>query len=96
MDSFYLLKGRELLLQEGVNYNLRDKGVTVRYADSDTPVTLDFSAIKGMESPSLPNGVIAFIGKNGSGKSTALYKLASLLYASPADRDRAFYPSFDE
>ncbi len=87
MDSFYLLKGRELLLQEGVNYNLRDKGVTVKYADSDTSVTLVFSAIKGMESPSLPNGVIAFIGKNGSGKSTALYKLASLLYASPTDRD---------
>ena len=41
-----------------------------------------------MESERIPNGMLAFIGKNGSGKSTAIYKLAKLLYASPDQRFR--------
>lgn len=88
MKSYSLIKGRELLLQEGIQYNLREKNITIKYTNSDTPVTLDFSAIKKMESSFLPNGVVAFIGKNGSGKSTALYNLAALLYANPSDRNR--------
>ncbi|WP_195533684.1 AAA family ATPase [Bacteroides finegoldii] len=88
MKSYSLIKGRELLLQEGMQYNLREKNITIKYTNSDTPVTLDFSAIKKMESSFLPNGVVAFIGKNGSGKSTALYNLAALLYANPSDRNR--------
>lgn len=88
MDSYSLQKGRELLLQEGMQYNLREKQVTVKYTDSKTSVVLDFSAIKGIDSTVLPNGIIVFIGKNGSGKSTALYKLAALLYSDPSDRSR--------
>lgn len=88
MKSYSLLRGRELLLNEGVQYNLREKQFTVKYTNSETSVTLDFSSIKDIDSPILPNGVIAFIGKNGSGKSTALYKLAALLYADPSDRSR--------
>lgn len=71
-----------------MQYNLREKQFTVKYTNSETSVTLDFSSIKDIDSPILPNGVIAFIGKNGSGKSTALYKLAALLYADPSDRSR--------
>ena len=46
MKSYSLIKGRELLLQEGMQYNLREKNITIKYTNSDTPVTLDFSAIK--------------------------------------------------
>lgn len=88
MKSYSLQKGREMLLQEGMQYNLREKQVAVKYADSKTSVVLDFSAIKGIDSTVLPNGIIVFIGKNGSGKSTALYKLAALLYSAPSDRSR--------
>lgn len=88
MNNFSLLKGRELLLMEGCHYNLRTKAINLNFANSDTEVLLDFSSIKGIDSPLIPNGIISFIGKNGSGKSTALYKLASLLYAAPSDRDR--------
>lgn len=88
MDSYFLLHGRELLLRSGILYNLREKQITVTYANSKTPVTLDFSRVKDDASALVPNGIVAFIGKNGSGKSMALYKLAALLYASPGDRDR--------
>ena len=88
MDSYFLLHGRELLLRSGILYNLREKQITVTYANSKTPVTLDFSMVKDDASALVPNGIVAFIGKNGSGKSMALYKLAALLYASPGDRDR--------
>ena len=88
MKSFSLLKGRSLLLLEGVQYNLREQNLTVHYTDCAEEVSLDFSTIKGIDSSLIPNGIIAFIGKNGSGKSTSLYKLAALLYASPGDRDR--------
>lgn len=88
MKSYTLLKGRSLLLLEGVQYNLREQNLTIQYTDCAEEVSLDFSTIKGIDSSLIPNGIIAFIGKNGSGKSTSLYKLAALLYASPGDRDR--------
>lgn len=35
---------------------------------------------------SLPTGIIVFIGHNGSGKSTILYQMAKVLFASPKQR----------
>lgn len=88
MDSYYLISGRKLLFMEGTAYNLRNKKVKVKYKNATSEVELDFSSVKGLESNCLPNGIIVFIGKNGSGKSTALYQLAALLYATPSTRKR--------
>jgi predicted ATPase len=68
MRSPVLLKGRSLLLQNGMGYELRNQRIIVDYANSTNKVSLDFSEV-----------IAAFVGKNGCGKSTALYKLAFLL-----------------
>lgn len=48
---------------------------------------LDFSGINSAEGVNnLPSRVIAFIGHNGCGKSTSLYQIAKVLFATPSDR----------
>lgn len=88
INNYSLLKGRELLLGCTNYYNLQKQTVTVNFADVDAPINLNFSCLDGCKSQLIPNGIIAFIGKNGSGKSTAIYKLAKLLYANPDQRFR--------
>ena len=44
------------------------------------------SPIQDKDFKVFPNRIIAFIGKNGTGKSTAIYRIARILYASPEDR----------
>ncbi len=87
MTDAALWYGYEALRGGGAPYDLRKQKLTIQYVYSDAPLSLSFSSIqyggiplKGM------NGVVAFIGKNGSGKSTALYKLATLLYTAASMR----------
>ena len=88
MDNYGLVKGRELMMNEENYYNLQKQQLTVRYNDTENDIELKFSCLNGVASENIPNGMVAFIGKNGSGKSTAIYKLAKLLYASPDQRYR--------
>lgn len=86
MDSFELQEGRRLLLQEGNQYDIATKEIKIRYTDSDNTLSLRFRTVASEHADRFQDNVIAFIGKNGSGKSTALYKLASLLYTNPSNR----------
>lgn len=88
LDSYGLKRGKKLLCGEASYYDLRKQSLNVDFAHMKTPVSLDFSCVDSSDSDLLPNGMAVFIGKNGSGKSTAIYKLAKLLYAEPTERFR--------
>lgn len=88
MDDFALQKGRELLEGGAIYYNLREQIVGLTLNDVSAPIELNFSCLSGENSDLIPNGIIAFIGKNGTGKSTAIYDFAKLIYASPDQRFR--------
>lgn len=87
-DSYVLLRGKFLMENAAMMYNLQEQKVQVKFANCDEPVNLKFSCLPDCESKLIPNGLIAFIGKNGSGKSTAIYNFAKLVYASPDQRFR--------
>lgn len=86
MDNYGLKMGRELLLGKQIYYNLQEQSLKIQFNDVSEPVELHFSCLPDAKEDLIPNGVVAFIGKNGSGKSTAIYKLAKLLYANPDQR----------
>lgn len=89
IDDFALQQGRKLMLNQEIVFDLRNETFTFNFPFSRESVSFDFCAVKGFsDSVSIPNGIIAFIGKNGSGKSTALYEIAKVLYASPDTRRR--------
>ena len=88
MDNYGLKKGLELMLNQSNYYNLQEQIIGILYNDAVDFVELKFSCLNDVKSEHIPNGMLAFIGKNGSGKSTAIYKLAKLLYASPDQRFR--------
>lgn len=77
---------RNILYNEGIEYNLRKESVTIIYPDAESPLKLKFNNARLEDGMYLPNGIIAFIGKNGCGKSTSLYKLAYLMFSSPSER----------
>lgn len=87
LDAYELQKGRQLLLSAEVFYNLRKESIRVSFSHVEGDTELSFSSVSE-ESEILPNGIVVFIGKNGSGKSTAIYKLAKLLYTEPTSRYR--------
>ena len=86
MENYGLKKGLELMLNQANYYNLQEQAIGIFYNDAVDVVELKFSCLNDVESEHIPNGMLAFIGKNGSGKSTAIYKLAKLLYANPDQR----------
>lgn len=53
MGCYSLLRGRDILLQEGMQCNLREKAIVVHYADGETPMELDFMAVRGMDSAAI-------------------------------------------
>lgn len=86
LDNFALQKGAALLEGAEVYYDLRKESITVNFLHVGQPVELHFSCIADEDDERLPNGVVVFIGKNGSGKSTAIYRLAKLMYMDPTRR----------
>lgn len=86
LGNMALLKAREILLTEGVLFDLRKTSIEVSFSHVNKPIKLSFNPIKDYDDPLLPNGALIFIGKNGSGKSTAIYKLAKIMYTDPTKR----------
>lgn len=93
IGDYALIFGKEKLRENSRQYELRSKGFTVKYDNCDDEIALDFSPIKIKDEKGIfPNGIISFIGKNGSGKSTFLYRLATELFASAINRKIKIIP----
>jgi predicted ATPase len=88
LDSFALKKGYALLNSSECFYDLRRESVAVKFEHVSNSIELHFTSVDSDDDPRLPNGVVVFIGKNGSGKSTAIYRLAKLMYTDPTQRFR--------
>lgn len=87
LDNFALKKGKTLLTGAECYYDLRREKISVQYSHVANEVDLNFSCVEE-DNVNIPNGIMVFIGKNGSGKSTAIYKLAKLMYTDPTQRFR--------
>ena len=88
LENFALKKGYALLNSSECFYDLRKESVTVKFEHVSNAIELQFTSVGSDDDARLPNGVVVFIGKNGSGKSTAIYRLAKLMYTDPTQRFR--------
>ena len=97
MENFALKKAETLLLAKECLYDLRKESFRFKMNNAIEPVTFDFTCLDDSEfsleerKVMIPNGCVVFIGGNGSGKSTAMYKLAKLMYADIDKRDEKEY-----
>lgn len=91
VNGFHMRQIESYMLGKSAFYDLRQEAITVHFSHVENPVDLkfvcrddygkdDFSKV------GLPDGVVVFVGKNGSGKSTAMYKLARLIHSDPTLR----------
>lgn len=87
LDNFALKKGFALLNSSEYLYDLRKESLKVKFEHASNAINLNFTSVSE-DDPLLPNGVVVFIGKNGSGKSTAVYRLAKIMYTDPTQRFR--------
>ena len=90
VDGFHMRQIESYMLGQSAFYDLRKDAITVQFSHVENPIDLKFVCRddeKGHYSTAgLPDGVIVFVGKNGSGKSTAMYKLARLIHSDPTLR----------
>ena len=88
MDNYILHKADNWINQIERRYDLRAQKITLKYDNCDELIHLSFSYLPNVQNATIPNGIVAFIGANGSGKSTALYSLAKAMYLFPEDREK--------
>lgn len=97
INDFALKYGKSKLRDEHCQYDLRSKEIKVKFNGCDEETEFKFTPLMNAGDKSIselfPNGVIAFIGNNGSGKSTILYKLALELYKNARDRKMQIKPN---
>ena len=88
MEAYGLSLGKEIMLDETSSYDLAQIPLTYTLPDGGGEIDFDFSTIgSGIESSiDVPSRLLVCIGNNGAGKSTILYRLARILFASPASR----------
>lgn len=87
MDSFVLKKGKSLIFTTAQLHDLYTQELFFRLPGQSEDIKMRFTPPFDDVPDNYPLGVFAFIGKNGSGKSTVLYRLAKLLYADPKTRN---------
>lgn len=91
VDGFHMRQIESYMLGKSAFYDLRQEAITVQFSHVENPVDLKFvcrddDGKDDFSTVGLPNGVVVFVGKNGSGKSTAMYKLARLIHSDPTLR----------
>lgn len=100
MENFALQKAQSLLLAKACLYNLRNESFEFKLNNADEFVPFDFTCLNDEDfvpderKLMVPNGCVVFIGGNGSGKSTAMYKLAKLMYAEIDKRHKPEYKEY--
>lgn len=91
VDGFHMRQIESYMLGQSAFYDLRGEAITVQFSHVENPVDLKFvcredDGKEDFSTVGLPDGVVVFVGKNGSGKSTAMYKLARLIHSEPTMR----------
>lgn len=91
IDGFHMRQIESYMLGQSAFYDLRKEAITVQFSHVENSVDLKFvcrddDGKEDYSTVGLPNGIVVFVGKNGSGKSTAMYKLARLIHADPTMR----------
>lgn len=92
MENYALKKAHSLLLSSECLYDLRKESFIASFADNYEEIKFNFSClddsvmVSDEDRAMIPNGVMVFIGANGSGKSTMMYRLAKLMYTYPEFR----------
>lgn len=80
--------GREYMLNEFSNYDPMKQMISIKFSDCTADISIKFDPSEGKnKSKMLPSRIVAFIGENGCGKTTILYRIIRLLYASPDKRN---------
>ncbi len=97
INDFALKYGKSKLRDEHCQYDLRSKEIKVKFNGCDDEIEFKFTPLMNAGDKTVselfPNGVIAFIGNNGSGKSTMLYSLALELYKNASERKMQIKPN---
>ena len=90
LEGFHMSQIESYMLGTAALYDLRREVISVQFSHVVNPVDLKFVCRddddKDYSRLGLPDGVVVFVGKNGSGKSTAMYKLARLIHSDPTMR----------
>lgn len=89
MDAYALRIGDEIMKSDLRSYDLREQSMIFTLPNSN-PIELNFtgSATMANDDGLLPSRLAVFIGDNGVGKSTILYRLVKILYAGVDEREK--------
>ncbi|MDE7472954.1 MAG: AAA family ATPase [Muribaculaceae bacterium] len=89
IDNYGLKLAGEIIANQGRHYDLINQPMSFKLPNCDKPMELNFSSgDKRLDRIDfIPSRLLAFIGNNGVGKSTLLYRLIRLLYTSPTERN---------
>lgn len=93
-DDDFINVARSLITRDFTALGSVDLTITFNVNGWDNPLRLDFSTPGGGDDffdhgdigTQLPGRVVVLVGRNGSGKSTILARLARIVHASPSER----------
>ena len=90
MNAYALQLGREIMLDKATSYNLAQIPLVYTFPSGKPSIKFDFSNTNSNinDKIEIPARLLACIGNNGAGKSTILYRLARILFSSPAAREK--------